>query len=315
MGLPLPSFKATAATAENDAQNGEISLSFEHLEEALQAQCRMLGVTVAAFFHAAWALVQAAYSDSDDVVFGSILSGRNLPIQGIGSVVGPLVNSLPLHVTIARDMEAAEFVQTIFADLAEMSGFQWSTPAHGFGRDFEAALSVSCGLKAPSDHKLRPLRRPSYEFESSVPLSIALDQASLSMRMVYHSKLYQRDVAEELAGSFVSALTGLASSSTASVQQCLEAMTTAPMQGRLKVLENCVSGATTRAAHEGQDLVDLFDAAVKREGSQPAIDAGDGRVLSYDDANKHSRLLAAELRRMGLQPGAVVCVHADGGSS
>ncbi|CZT23698.1 uncharacterized protein RCC_09412 [Ramularia collo-cygni] len=309
MGLAPPSM------ADNTPGKGEVSMSFSHLQGTLEAQCRSLGVTVAAFFHAAWALVQAAYSDSDDVVLGTILSGRNLPVTGIGSVVGPLVNSLPLHVSIARDMETAEFVQQVFVDLAEMSGFQWSTPAHGFEREFEAALSVSCGLKCPSNAKLQPLQPPTYVFESSIPLSIALDQASLSMRLVYHTQRYDRQMAEGLADSFVSALTGLASSSTGTVQQCLSNVMTVPMQGHLRVLGNCLSGATTRAAHETQDLVDVFDEAVKQNGAKTALDVGEGCIWTYSDVNEQSRQLAAELARMGLQPGDVVCVHADGSAS
>ena len=45
----------------------------------------------------AWALVLSRYSGDDDVVFGTIVSGRSVPLRGVESMVGLFINILPTH--------------------------------------------------------------------------------------------------------------------------------------------------------------------------------------------------------------------------
>ncbi|MCJ8267992.1 MAG: amino acid adenylation domain-containing protein, partial [Psychrosphaera sp.] len=55
-------------------------------------------VSLSALFHLAWAIVLAKTSDQQDIVFGSVLSGRMQSIAGIDQMVGLCINTLPLRV-------------------------------------------------------------------------------------------------------------------------------------------------------------------------------------------------------------------------
>ncbi len=59
---------------------------------------RAAGVSPAVLFHTAWALVLGRCSGRSDVVFGSVLSGRQDGAVGTASVFGTLINTLPLRV-------------------------------------------------------------------------------------------------------------------------------------------------------------------------------------------------------------------------
>ena len=61
---------------------------------------RQLSVSPAAFFHAVWAIVVANCSRRDDVVFGTLLSGRLQGTLGAESMLGVFINTLPLRVTL-----------------------------------------------------------------------------------------------------------------------------------------------------------------------------------------------------------------------
>ncbi|OJD30963.1 nonribosomal peptide synthase-like protein [Diplodia corticola] len=307
LGLPRPEGRREDRDRDRD---NEVYIDFDHLTDRLHETCRALGITVASFFHAAWALVQALYTDSDKVVFGAILSGRNLPIDGISSVIGPLLNTLPLHVSIDSGSSTGDFVRRILRDLAELSCFQWSTPAHGFARNFEAALSVTRGLQAASHGHgaVQPMRAPCYDFESNIPLSMALDEAAMNLRLVYHPDCYSRETAEGLASCFVNALERL--TYPTSVGQCLDSLITVPMQRRLRVLGNCISGLTTRVAHP-EDLVSLFEAAVEAHPDAAAVEMGE-RSLSYRELDQRASQVAAALAELHVAEDEAVCVHADG---
>lgn len=58
-------------------------------------------VTLASVIKTAWALIQAGLSGQKDVVFGHVISGRNLPLQYIDSIVGDCVNCIPVRVEIS----------------------------------------------------------------------------------------------------------------------------------------------------------------------------------------------------------------------
>ncbi|KAK7612025.1 hypothetical protein JOL62DRAFT_610924 [Phyllosticta paracitricarpa] len=296
-------------------RDNEVQADFEHLTKRLQETCRAFGVTVASSFHAAWALVQALHTDSDAVVFGSILSGRNLPIDSIGTVIGPLLNSLPLHVEITENASTGDYVQHIFRDLAELSCFHWSALEHGYTRNFEAALSVTRGLQGSSrssspssQDSIHPIRPHRYDFESNVSLSLALDEAAMNLRLVYHPDMYSPETAQGLESCFVGALERLTYAT--SVQQCLDSLLTVPMQQRLRVLGKCISGLTTHAAHP-EDLMSLFEQAAAANADAPAVEIGK-RSVSYAELDQLAVLIASALTNLCVEKDEVVCVHADG---
>lgn len=55
-------------------------------------------ITAATIVKAAWAYVLAQLSASDDVVFGHTISGRNAAVDGVGNMVGPCLNMVPVRV-------------------------------------------------------------------------------------------------------------------------------------------------------------------------------------------------------------------------
>lgn len=54
--------------------------------------CRGQGITVATLLKAAWCVVLRGYTMAEDVCFGYLVSGRDVPIVGMKSVVGPLIS-------------------------------------------------------------------------------------------------------------------------------------------------------------------------------------------------------------------------------
>ncbi|KID82788.1 peptide synthetase [Metarhizium guizhouense ARSEF 977] len=56
--------------------------------------CLEHGVTMATFFQVVWGLVLSAHTGRDDALFGYMTANRDVPIEGVGDIVGPLVNMI-----------------------------------------------------------------------------------------------------------------------------------------------------------------------------------------------------------------------------
>jgi amino acid adenylation domain-containing protein len=69
--------------------------------------------TMATLIRGAWALVASQYTGSDDVVFGETLTGRDIPLPGVESIVGPLIATIPIRVQVRRSSSVEDYLQTV----------------------------------------------------------------------------------------------------------------------------------------------------------------------------------------------------------
>ncbi|TVY88421.1 Nonribosomal peptide synthetase, partial [Lachnellula willkommii] len=73
-----------------------------------------------AVVRAAWAIVLAAHTASDDVVFGTILSGRDAPVEGIDDMAGPTIATVPIRVRFDSAETIEAFVARLRAQATDM---------------------------------------------------------------------------------------------------------------------------------------------------------------------------------------------------
>lgn len=72
-------------------------------------------ITVPTLVRAAWAILLAAYTGSDDVVFGETLAGRNIDVPGITEMAGPTFTTVPARVRLGHDMRVVDLLQNMQA--------------------------------------------------------------------------------------------------------------------------------------------------------------------------------------------------------
>jgi amino acid adenylation domain-containing protein len=73
---------------------------------------------------AAWALVMARYTESEDVVFGATLSGRNAPVNGIAQMLGPTISTVPVRLTLNKDQQVHEYLKAVQRQATDMIPFE-----------------------------------------------------------------------------------------------------------------------------------------------------------------------------------------------
>ena len=114
-GLPRGSPLA-ALRCDEAAQGGRQARAIFALDESETAAlvaARSLGCAPGMIVYAAWALVLHRISQEREIAFLAIRNGRSLPLPDIARMVGPLVTSVPLHVSIDRGASGAALVSAV----------------------------------------------------------------------------------------------------------------------------------------------------------------------------------------------------------
>ena len=80
--------------------------------------------TLATLIRGAWALVASQYSGSDDVLFGETLTGRDIALAGVESIVGPLIATVPIRIRINRTSTLESFLQSVQQSILARTPYQ-----------------------------------------------------------------------------------------------------------------------------------------------------------------------------------------------
>ena len=65
---------------------------------SIERFCKNSRMSLATFVYGTWAILLQRFLYTDDVVFGTTVSGRTLNVSGIDSIVGMLINTVPLRI-------------------------------------------------------------------------------------------------------------------------------------------------------------------------------------------------------------------------
>ncbi|KAB5511354.1 non-ribosomal peptide synthetase [Coniochaeta sp. 2T2.1] len=94
------------------------------------ARPRTAEATTATYIRAAWAVILSIYAGSDDVVFGEVLSGRDVPVTGIEDLVGPTLTSVPRRIRVDRDLPVGQALAHIQGQLNDVIPHQFAGLQH-----------------------------------------------------------------------------------------------------------------------------------------------------------------------------------------
>ncbi|EGH74645.1 amino acid adenylation, partial [Pseudomonas syringae pv. aceris str. M302273] len=102
----------------NGIEEADVLLD-DDLNELIRAQARARGIAPAVLFHVVWAQVLARCTARDDVVFGTVVTGRLQGTAGAERAMGMFMNTLPVRVQLAAQ-GAHELVMATHRDLSEL---------------------------------------------------------------------------------------------------------------------------------------------------------------------------------------------------
>ena len=94
--------------------------------DALRAFARRHQLTLNTLVQGAWAMCLSGGSGWDDVLFGFVVSGRTAELSGSERIVGLLINTLPLRVSVAGDESLVRWLKAVQTRQSEAQQYDYS---------------------------------------------------------------------------------------------------------------------------------------------------------------------------------------------
>ncbi|MCI0488112.1 MAG: condensation domain-containing protein [Blastocatellia bacterium] len=92
----------------------------------LRAFARDNRLTLSTLLQGVWALLLNHYSKEQDVLFGIVVSARPAELEGVESMIGLFINTLPLRVKVNPPMRVTEWLKEIQARQLDAHQFEFS---------------------------------------------------------------------------------------------------------------------------------------------------------------------------------------------
>ncbi|MEA2603270.1 MAG: hypothetical protein QOF89_4262, partial [Acidobacteriota bacterium] len=314
---PLP-FDGTGPGGESWSYGREVDWLPPAEVEALSGLARRSQLTLNTLFQGAWGALLARATGRDDVIFGSVVSGRPGEVEGIESVVGFFLNVLPVRVKLGQPGQ--ESVTPALADLQSRQAEQ---------RDFEhcplESIQAWCGLPRGSrlietllvfqNYPLNPLAvtsLPGFRILGSegkgathypITLYVAPRAGGLDLSLDYHASRLDADAVRRLLASLRTVL-------AAFVARPETRMAELPLLTDAERRELLGWAAGPTGAPAGLCIHTLFEAQAARTPEARAVEMGD-LALTYRELNERAEVFARRLRRLGVGPESIVglCVE------
>ncbi|QNE77579.1 amino acid adenylation domain-containing protein [Streptomyces finlayi] len=298
----------------------------EHATEALTATARQHGLTLNTVVQGAWSLLLSLLTGRNDVVFGQTVHGRPPQLPGVDSVVGLLMNAVPVRVRIAPEESMAALFARIqdeqaalaphhhlgLTEVQRLAGlgalFDTST---GFGNapfDWEAVQDGPAGLRVTLlEGDKEAAGQQEITGSTHYPLSVfAVPGPSLRLELNYRTDLFDAERVELIGSRLRLLLDTFAERPTTPVA----AVPLLTCEER----EQVIAGWGGRRAESGQvparvpaTLTQRFEDQVRATPDAPAVTDGE-RSLSYRRLDAAANRLARLLLARGVKPGDFVAV-------
>ncbi|MCP5047308.1 MAG: amino acid adenylation domain-containing protein [bacterium] len=276
-------------------------------------------LTVASVLYSAWGILLQTYANSDDVVFGTTVSGRAMDLQGIENIVGLFINTVPLRFKIAANETISGLLRRIdgemqtrlpheTASLADIKGY---SEAGGSEELFDSIMVIE---NYPLEKGLIPQKSPikidscsmveKTHYDLTVQVSL-FDTIKIDFH--YNPSRLEADTVSRLARHFV---------------RVIEEMTADPgkLTGHIDLLSQSdkqrilVEFNDTEVDYpKDKTIHGWFEEQAQRTPDRIAVTGG-GDVtvtITYDQLNRRAGHVAHVLRKQGVQPDVIVAIATE----
>ncbi|MFJ8141727.1 non-ribosomal peptide synthase/polyketide synthase [Streptomyces sp. NPDC096013] len=288
----------------------------ERVTSRLAARARERGVTLGTLVQGAWGLLVGRMTGREDVLFGTTVAGRDAAVDGIESMIGLFINTLPTRLrwapgdTLGALLDRLQEEQSALLDHQHLglADIQRATGHAGDGELFDTLVvfeNYPGGEGAPGiTDPTGTVAVAGHAFHDAVHYPLALivkPGRRLDLRLKHHARRLDADAVQALADRLTLILHALADDPGARVAD-LDLLTPEELATAHPAGETREVAATTLAAAFAEQVARTPDAtAVVFDGATSPEERGGAErtTLTYAELDARATELAVRLRARG----------------
>ncbi|OON72931.1 non-ribosomal peptide synthetase [Streptomyces tsukubensis] len=283
--------------------------------EVLTRTAREHRITLNTLVQGAWALLLSRGSGERDICFGSTRSIRPPELPGAETILGLLINTLPVRVAVPQDASLLPWLNRLQTEQSAAREHEHlpltdvragSEVASGSGL-FDSVLIFENYPVEDLEGRADGLRLRDVDGDvetTNYPLAVTVYPGEeLSFRFAYDPELFEEETVRRLADRLGEILASAARRPDARLRD----LDWLPAQEERELLA-AGEGERPRAADDGT-VLDLLHAQAARTPGAPALSSG-ATTLTYRELAERSDRLAHDLAGRGVGPEDVVAVAA-----
>ena len=280
--------------------------------QQLKQFCQRHQFTLNTLFQGVWALLLYRYSQSHDVVFGVTYAGRSAEIAHVETIVGLLINTLPLRVNLAEASLVKGYLSKIQNDLLEISQYQsvsltdltsWSDVQNGAPL-FNSILVFENYPNVGHENHWFKLTNTQIIDPTHYSLSCVITPGDkFVIRLAYDQNVIAAESIQRLHGHLYALLTDIITHPQKNIHQ-LNLLSSEEQQLFTDWNKTQADYPLNKTVHQ------LFEEQVEKTPDQIAI-VCEGQQLTYQQLNEQANQLARYLKKRGVESEQIVAIFLD----
>ncbi|EOH98218.1 amino acid adenylation domain-containing protein [Enterococcus haemoperoxidus ATCC BAA-382] len=280
--------------------------------EKIRTLAKSLNATVNTIFEAAWGIVLQNYTNTEDVVFGQVVSGRNSPIANIEDKVGLFINTIPVRVNNEKEADFATIVTALQKQLNQ-SGTYDLYPLSEIQNENELGnklIQTIVAFENYEENLLSETEKPQFVLEdireeTNYDLTLSIQNGErFIVNLLFDVSNYSKQGADYILTHFCHVLKEVTHSS----EQPISTIDFLTADQRELILTDFNQTATEYPNEVS--IGTMFNEILPSYRKQVAV-ASKEHVLTYEQLDTLATNLAYRLRKIGIVKGDIVAVVAE----
>ena len=274
-------------------------------------------ISINGIFQAIWGLMLQRYNYTNDVVFGTVVSGRPSEVMGIEKMVGLFINTIPIRIQ-ENNIDFIELSRKVQLDISNSIAYDYVPLA-----DIQSGTALKNNLfnhvlvfeNYPMDKQVGKMsnkdeigfsieafnifENTNYNFNL-----IIMPGEVIALKVLYNENVYSKDIIEKIIGNFNIVVKQVIENPQINVTN----INIVDKEESNKILEEF--NDTKLDYPKDKTIHQLFEEQVEKTPNNIAAESY-GEKLTYIDLNKKANQLARKLRDKGVNPDCPVAIMVE----
>lgn len=295
----------------------ETELRFDNnTVKILNRRCATAGITINTLVETLWAILLSRYNDIDDVLFGSVVSGRPPEVEDVESIIGLFINTVPVRVLIDEDQTVMALAKSVQHRAIQSLPHHYVQLAdimqHGTsGRIIDHLLAFE-NYPTPVRPQLQNRLPHDFDIERTQSFSqtnydlnvLVFHTDDLLFRFVYNANRFLPGALDILKDHLRILLDSVLNQPTSLIRD-IELITGLE---KIKFLDESGGPGSTSVTDSSETIVSRFEQIVRQNKDRIAL-VCEGRRFTFEQLNKEVNQLANHLiKNKNIQRNDIVAV-------